>query len=293
MQTNREHFSWSQYYLWQTSKREYWKRYSMGVEAKTNRFFDKGKELANYMDGEPVSLDDPMLELVVDQIPRLDFAEDELSYNVHGSDKKVICFVDHAKKDGSAFIEYKTGKIPWTQEKVDEHDQMLFYALGYYITRGVIPTSELVWVETMETENGLRYTGMFKSFQRTFTMEELDNFAVKIENTIKEIADYDYQELEVDVSDIERYIHLQNIIAEANLELSGIKMKVQAEMLAADVTFGKGELGNFIISNRKTWKYSEFVDELKNDIKKQQAKEQKSGDATFSTSQSIMFKLNK
>ncbi len=142
-------------------------------------------------------------------------------------------------------------------------------------------------------EDGLLYTGNIKTFDRTFTFEELATFQAKIEATIDEIETYEYKELEVDNNDVDRYIYLQRVIEEASLELSAIKMKVQADMIEADVTFGKGDKGNFIISSRKTWKYSEVVDELKKDIKNQQITEQKDNTATFTVGQSIMFKLNK
>jgi len=294
MKTNREYFSWSQYDLWTRSKREYWKRYSLGAEQKSNRFFDKGKELATFAETGEITTrgDDPMLQLVVSKMPRLDVAEDELRFKVDG--KEVLGFADAASVGHEQFLEYKTGKIPWTQERVDEHEQLAFYALGYFQLYGIIPNSQLVWIETMDTDDdGLLYTGTVKVFNRDFTEKELSLMYDKISTVIQEIDVYDYQELELDKDDVQRYAYLKKVIEEAELEMSGIKMKVQSEMMEADVTFGKGEIGNFIITSRKTWKYSEFVGELKKDIAKQQKAEQKSGVAEFSTSESIMFKLNK
>jgi len=300
MKTNREHFSWSQYDLWHRSKREYWKRYSLGAEQKSNRFFDKGKELATFIEtGEVISSgNDGFLKLVAEQVPKLDIPEQELRFSVvlnTGEDKEILCFVDSGAEDGTEFLEYKTGKIPWTQERVDKHDQMLFYALGYFLNGcRAVPKAKLVWVETMDTkEDGLLYTGKVECFERKITTDDLADFHKRVVDTIEEIELYDYQELEVDNNDVDRYVYLLQVIEEAQLELSGIKMKVEGEMVEADVTFGKGAQGNFIIQNRKTWQYSEVVDELKKDIKRQQVAEQKDNTATFTVGQSIMFKLNK
>ena len=96
MKTNREHFSWSQYDLWHRSKREYWKRYSLGAEEKSNRFYDKGKELATFIETGEIGVisrnEDPMLELVVKQLSRLDISEDELRFCIGAKDKEVLCF---------------------------------------------------------------------------------------------------------------------------------------------------------------------------------------------------------
>jgi len=297
MKTNREHFSWSQYDLWHRSKREYWKRYHIGAEEKSNRFFDKGKELATFIEtGEILGKDeDPMLEQVVKQMPRLAIPEDELRFNIVGANgKEVLCFTDSSSEGHEQFLEYKTGKIPWTQERVDDHEQLPFYALGYWKKYNIIPNAQLVWVETMDTKaDGLLYTGTVKTFNRDFTELELLKLEDKIRATIIEIEEFDYQELEVDNKDAERYAYLLKVVEEANQEMSAIKMKVHAEMLEQDVTFGKADVGNFIITKRKSWKYSEVVDELKKDITKQQKHEQKMGVATFTESESIMFKLNK
>jgi len=298
MKVNREHFSWSQYDLWHRSKREYWKRYSVGSEQKSNRFFDKGKELATFIEtGEIIGRsDDGMLKLVVEQMPKLEIPEAEIRFHLYTNvgNSEVLCYLDSMSSGADKFLEYKTGKIPWTQEKVDEAEQLVFYATAIYDKYGIIPNAQLVWVETMDTENdGLLYTGVVKTFNRDFTMRELQEMYSKIQNTINEIAEFEYEELEIDNDDVNRYIYLQKVIEEAELELSAIKMKVQSELMEKDVKFGKGLRGNFIITERKTWNYTEVVEELKKDIAKQQKLEQKNGTATFSVGQSIMFKAVK
>jgi hypothetical protein len=296
MKTNREHYSWSQHDMWTRSKRQYWKQYSQGVEAKSNRFYDKGKELATFAETGEVEGrgDDAMLKIVTDLMPRLDVPEQEIYFSIPGMDKRILCFVDSASSGGEAFIEYKTGKIPWTQERVDEHKQLPFYALAFYKKHGFIPNSQLVWVETMDTsEDGLLYTGTVKTFNRDFELKELLALEDEIKETVKEIEGFEYEELEVDNEDVNRYLYLQKVIEEAELELSAIKMKVQGELMEKDVKFGKGENGNFIITERKTWKYSEVIGELKKDITRQQKHEQKMGTASFTTAQGIMFKAVK
>ena len=293
MQRNRDYFSWSQYNLWHTSKREFWKQYNQNAERKSNKFFDKGKELAQYMEDGHIQQDckDPMLEHVASRIPRLAIMEHKLEVKFHST--KLLGFVDSGEEEGRLFMEYKTGKKPWTQEMVDEHDQLLFYAYMYFIKNRRIPGCKLIWVETMETPNGLMYTGELTPFDRTFTMREIMDFGAKIYETLSEIEAYEYKELEISDAVVERYVQLINQKNEIDGELAIIIQKVHADLSNADVTFGKGSKGNFIIARRKTWKYSPKVDKIKVDLKALQTLEQKSGTAKNKVTESISFKLNK
>jgi len=293
MKTNRDYFSWSQYNLWHTSKREFWKQYNQSIKGKGIKFFDKGKELANFMETGvvPTQCKDPMLEAVAEQMPRLEYIEECLE--VPYKDTKLLGFIDSSQKDGSIFMEYKTGKVAWTQERTDEHDQLLFYAYMFFIKNGRIPSCRLVWVETMDTDDGLMYTGEIHAFDRTFTTQEIRDFGKKIDKTLKEIEKFEYKELEADADDVKRYSVLMERKAEIDEELNLIKMKIHEKMTANDVTFAKGHEGNFIITRRKRWKYSAVVDEMAAALKKEQIKEQKFGTASNTVSESIMFKFNK
>jgi hypothetical protein len=305
METNREHFSWSQYELWHRSKREYWKRYSLEsvVGEKDNKFYKKGKEFAKALETGyvPEGSDDPFLPLVVSDVPRLDHSEVRFEFNVDVDGKKKLCigYIDSATEDLGEMIEYKTGKEPWTDNRVEEHDQLLFYALAFYkyhgweITKKQPPNMFLVWIETMDVEGKLLYTGDYKIWQRKITLQDILSFEKKLIKTIREIDNFEYVQTDADPDLVSRYAHLLIVQSEIQDEMSEIKFKVQAEMENNNSTFANGIEGNFITSERKTWKYSEFVDELKKDLKAQQVREQKDGTATFKSQKSIMFKLNK
>jgi hypothetical protein len=292
MKTNRDYFSWSQYNTWHTSKRAFWKQYNQMNKEISNKFFDKGKELAGYMEtGQvPHSCNDAMLTNVAEVMPRLAIMEHKLE--VPYKNTKLLGFVDSGEEEGRIFMEYKTGKVAWTQEKVDEHDQLLFYAYMYLIKNNKIPACKLVWIETMETPDGLMYTGEVHSFDRMFTHQEVIDFGKKIGDTIEEIDEYDYQELEISDSIVGRYAYLMEAKKEIEDELGLIKMQVHKDLNESGVTFGKGDRGNFIISSRKTWQYSDEVKVAAQGLKKMQAKEQKFGTASYTSKESIMFKFN-
>jgi|GEM_PF-1359551 len=297
MKTNRDYFSWSQYILWQTSKREFWKRYQLGAPQVSNRFYDKGKELAEYLATGvvPTQCKDDMIDIVVLNIPKLDLFEEDLTYEVDGH--KILCYTDSSDHLGTEFLEYKSGKIPWTQELVNEHDQLLFYALGYWYRneKQLIPNCKLVWVETMQTEDGLMYTGNVEVFDRKFTTKELNAFEKKLVKTIKEIEEFEYSEIEVDEDVVRRYAELKEIVEDATQEMELIKLQVYAELSEAGCKFGAGEIGNFFITERKSWEYSETLKEFQKSnataVTKMQKEEQKLGVAKCTTNESLTFRL--
>ena len=159
MKTNRNYFSWSQYYLWNTSKTQFYKRYVLGENQKENIRFSKGKELGLFLEhgGDPESYStDPNLPLVGSLCPKLDLMEDKLEFEVLGVN--MLSYVDSAKITNEFFLEYKTGKEPWDQDRVNEHQQLDWYALGYWmrssddIDKRIVPSCQLVWVETKDVE---------------------------------------------------------------------------------------------------------------------------------------------
>lgn len=294
MKTNRDYFSWSQYHLWLTSKREFWKRYNIGEESKSNRFFDKGKELAKFQEVgiTPPVVTDPMLELVAGQIPKTDLVEAEINTKLRsGAVLKGFC--DGLQKDFKMFTEIKTGKEPWDDVRVQNWEQLDFYALVIFLETGILPTAKLVWVETMETDDGLRYTGNVEVFERTFEIELLGAFANRIQKAIEEIADYTYKEYEPSKAVVSRYYELLKQKEQIEQELDLIKMDMFAKMSEFGSTFARGLEGNFIISKRKTWTYSVKLEAKTQEIKQLQKEEQKDGTAVYKVIESIQFKQNK
>lgn len=301
MLREKDYLSWSQYSLWTKSKREYWKRYGLNENRSSNKFFAKGKELSEALDydDDGSNSTDELLSMVLQNIPRLDFQEVELKVQLKNGET-LLSYVDSGCLDFTEFYEYKTGKIPWTQELVDKHDQMLFYALGYYIKseRTLIPTSKLIWVETEQTETeGLKYTGLIQEFNRSFTVEEVEAFEDTLIAAIEEIENWDYVELELEDNLVDRYIELTELVKQAEAELDLIKLEVQLMMDAEEVQYANATNGKFSIAERKTWTYSASFVKVKSDIDKRlkiaMAQEQKDGIAKQTVSKSLKFSLNK
>lgn len=118
----------------------------------------------------------------------------------------MLAYIDSYDSKTSAFMEYKTGKHPWTQAKVQKHDQLVVYATMLKFLTGIMPEyCDLVWIETKdekgesvdfwrETEsNKINITGKIVYFRREFDSREVDRMESLIQRTAEEISDA-YQE---------------------------------------------------------------------------------------------------
>lgn len=302
MKTSREYISWSQFSLFYSSKRAFHKKYVLNEDDYGNRRFDKGKELGEYLEDytRPHYVDDPLLEAVGEIVPKLSIMEHKIETKIN--DTNLLMYLDSSDGVGDIFYEYKTGKEPWDEVRVIKHDQLLFYACGIYLKYKTIPKCKLFWIETedVEQENGdikIRYTGLVEQFEREFTAEEIVNMLHRIQMFIVELEAFKFDEVEISDNTINRYIKLTKLKKYVDDEIELIKLEVQNILDVEQADNAVSEKGRFSISKRKNWNYSkELITKKKkydDEIKKQQAKEQKDGTATISYTESLRFTLLK
>lgn len=176
MNLPKEHLSFSQINTWLTSPETYRKKYYGGVKYGTTPAMAFGNEVTEAMErGEDW----------VAFIPRHPVFERELKVDIDGI--PVLMYIDNLDPKTNTFREQKTGKSPWTQNKVDKHLQMDIYSLGLEIADGFVDdVCDLIWVETIiekenysfdghEMEGGtpkIKLTGDYKIFPRTITAED-------------------------------------------------------------------------------------------------------------------------
>lgn len=303
MKTNRNYYSWSQHSLFKSSALQFYKRYVLGEEGPRLPQFAKGKEFADYREtGEiPHWIEDPLLEAVSRAIPRLDTPEKEV--RVELGHINLLAFIDESMDNCSQFHEYKTGKIPWTQTKVDAHKQLDFYALCLYILSGekIVPKCTLYWIETEEVElrgdKVLMYTGHVESFTREFTIEDIENIGVSIMTTCQEIEDFVYEEIPLEHGIVNRYIKLLEESKKIKNELDIIKLKVLDDLNSYGAKYAADEYGRFSISQRKSPIYSAELITKKhtydNEIKALQQSEKDSPECKYTITESLLFKAIK
>ena len=259
METGRDYISSSQCKTWQTSPKEFYKRYADDKTYGTTKYQQFGKDLMEALEFDKEFNIPPRLIKML-----IGYQFEEKIYIDGFGGKKLLGFIDAVSSSKEKFIEIKTGKNAWNKADVIKDEQILFYAMIMRKKYGKIPTAKLVWVETRDTEDGgIEFTGNVKSFVRTFTPEELANFEVKVAMIIQEIQHYTYSELDLSVYNdrLTKLMHQKNTI---DAELDVVKAEILADLISSGERYGDTENFNITLASRKTWTYS---DELKAEIK--------------------------
>lgn len=143
MLTPKNYLSWSQLNLFETDPERYKRKYLQGEEQRINQGQAYGKLLSKGLeDGEFTG--DPALDMVIEKIPALEINEMsvETEYKTGKEVIPLFALLDTAKKDLSAFKEYKTGQILCQKSAFD---QITFYATVIELKTGQIP-KDIEWV---------------------------------------------------------------------------------------------------------------------------------------------------
>jgi alpha-galactosidase/6-phospho-beta-glucosidase family protein len=183
---------------WLTNKARYRKEYFENGDKLNTPYLAFGKDIAELV--ESGNYKELLPDLVVYDKP-----EFEIRCEIAGV--PVLSFLDSYDSENNVFIELKTGKIPWTQSRVQKHEQLPFYATALKWRIGKIPEyCDLTWIETKDVgkkitwedeETGLHneerktieVTGRLKSFHRTFDEREILRMEQLIIRTAEEISE--------------------------------------------------------------------------------------------------------
>ena len=125
-------------------------------------------------------------------MPRLAIPEHRVEATYNGI--ALVGIIDTCAEDYKAFREYKTGRAPWTQGRVDAHGQLDFYAALIWLNHKILPTAYLDWVRTTvdEQTGDLTAAGDIQTFRRApFTLMDVVHILKRTEtaaNTITELV---------------------------------------------------------------------------------------------------------
>lgn len=196
MITPRDYLSYSQKTLWKSSQKGYIDRYIHGktFETGATRY---GHKMAEALEHDEMT-GDVLLDMTMAQIPKFECMDHDTHCTLEIGKDKIPLYgrMDSRKDDHSAFKEYKTGKVPWTQRKVDEDAQITFYTtMCYLITKKIPSDIELVWVETACIDKEVVCTGTIKRFHTKRTMSHIINEMADIRKVWGEIQEMCKKEL--------------------------------------------------------------------------------------------------
>jgi RecB family exonuclease len=116
---------------------------------------------------------------------------------------KIFGFVDSFDPVRNAFLEFKTGKTPWTKKRVEDHLQLDIYSLAIETIFGAVQDDcHLIWMETERVDRpygsgrithedayGIRLTGRVETFERVIDADRRAWTRDLILRVAKEISD--------------------------------------------------------------------------------------------------------
>ena len=191
----RAYLSYSQMTCWLTNKDRFRREYFEGGPKLDTKYLQFGKGVASMI--EDGSYKEILPDLEIKGTP-----EYKIIVDIAGV--PCLSYVDEYIAPEHYFREFKTGKIPWTQAKVQKHEQLPFYAAALKAWTGTMPTHcELLWFETTEksiydpngseqsfwdlVEKKISLTGKTVVFRRDFDEREIERVERLIRKTAEEI----------------------------------------------------------------------------------------------------------
>ena len=183
MLTPRPYLSWTALNMVETSPAQWVKTYLYGERIPINRGMAFGKKMADGLESGELT-GDIFLDVAMAQLPKFEIMDKEFRVEMKSGKEKIelLCKPDTMRADMSAFKEYKTGKTPWTQKKVDGFGQLTFYATGMYLKTGHIPKDiELVHVPTeSQLDEKIAVTGVLLRYPTTRNMADILKMMARI-----------------------------------------------------------------------------------------------------------------
>lgn len=281
MRTYADNFSYTQFELWNKSRKLYYEQYGLGEDSYESPYRAKGRLFMIALEFGVFDDPDPLLPELIDDVPKLDIFEERIEVLLPEEYEvavPIVSYIDSTHNTLDAFVEYKTGKHPWTQSDVDSSEQLLFYASVIYLRTGKIPTATLVWVQTEESDSeDLYYTGNFWVFSRTFGKREITSMIKRIAKSINEIHAYEHREYELNDDVVARLFKLKKKRDKLDVKIKMIENDIKRSMEYNSMIYGSSEKATATIVHRSSYKYSEDVAELERKLKVLKEKEKSEG----------------
>lgn len=219
MITPRPYLSFSQMSTFEMSKEKFKEQYLYGHKQRISKNMAYGSKMADGLENEEAT-GDVVLDMMMAKIPKFELMDKpiedkkgkEIEYSrgkkpikvkvptlyVDGkNDIPLLAFPDTAKKDDTAFKEYKTSVRKWTQKMADDSGQITFYTTCYWLKTGKLPEDiELVNVQVEYAEDGsIRPTGEMWRYKTTRTMVDVIKMTSRIKKAWRGIKELCEEEL--------------------------------------------------------------------------------------------------
>jgi hypothetical protein len=186
----KPYISVSQINLWYSDRQKYINRYFLDLPEEPSIYMNFGKQFATSTETfiRYGMIDKNLPLFYLEKIQSMIGLEAEKEISMSINDIQVKGFIDVWDKENNRVIDFKTSGKPWTMDTLKDSLQMKVYALAMFVNGDQIPESQINWLGTKRTKDGLSFTGESHELRHTFEMEELLKAIVLIEQTCKEIS---------------------------------------------------------------------------------------------------------
>lgn len=277
----KEHISVSQVQLWESDPIAYQKKYFIGIPDKPSPFMDFGKQFAkdieDYKAGEQRDFNFPPQFLETTKL--YPYVEYKLEYDF--TDFKFLGFIDNMSEDNEIVVDFKTGTAPWTQARLEESLQMQIYSTVIFYQFQVIPTCFINYWQTRLRGKEVLWTGVNEIYKHTFNIKDMAAAEMRVRKAAREISEAYDKYLNDDLNELFKtyteWIELEKTVAKEKEIIKGkISNILKDEKLALKVN---DKLITYSTYQRKSYQFSDNVQNKESELKMLQLQEISSGEA--------------
>lgn len=288
------YISHSQINLWVTDKWEYMRRYFHGVKSDPSPEMEFGRLFAEqcekYIKGE---ICDWLNTGLMMKLPVVDGAIPEMEIKQEIEGVPILAYLDQVSGNLTEIIDFKTGRYPWNDKRVQESGQLKLYALAIFEQTGSIPATGIVWCPTTKDKAGnISLTGEMYPFWHQFTTADLEEYKAYMVGIALEISEAWQAFLDMKTK-AEKLKELLEQAEEIDRQVKQAKEEITTHLTA--VNLEKIEFGGLSVirAKRASWEYSDDIKSLEVRFKEAKAEEERLGIAVKKETEYFTFRKSK
>jgi hypothetical protein len=194
---------------------------------------------------------------------------------------KFLGFIDNMSEDYEIVVDFKTGTAPWTQSRLEESLQMQIYSTVIFYQFQVLPTCFINYWQTRLKGKEVLWTNVNEIYRYTFNFKDLAAAEMRVRRAATEISEAYDKYLNDDLNELfQTYTEWLELEKTVNKEKDIIKGKISSilkdEKLALKVN---EKLITYSTYQRKSYQFSENIQNKESELKNLQLQEISSGEA--------------
>ena len=277
----KEHISVSQVQLWEQDPIAYQKKYFIGIPDKPSPFMDFGKQFAtdieDYRNGVQRDFNFPNQFLELTHI--YPYVEYKLEHDF--TTFKFLGFIDNMSENYEIVVDFKTGTAQWTQARLEESLQMQIYSTVIFYQFQVLPTCFINYWQTRLKGKEVLWTNVNEIYRHTFNFKDLAAAEMRVRRAAMGISEAYDKYLNDDLNELfhtyTEWLELEKTVTKEKDIIKGkISSILKDEKLALKVN---EKLITYSTYQRKSYQFSENIQNKESELKNLQLQEISSGEA--------------